>query len=128
MLSRNKKRSQDLSIPNLAQGFGFAGREGISETREFSKMHQVGFCQDCDTGMEWLCRLCEMNKVESEHNFIFECSYYSDLKNQFPDQLTKDRDRHPVKHMCSFLSFSDPAVQTQLAMFLCKALEKRIPI
>ena len=72
-----------------------------------------------------ICCLCEMNKVESEHHFIFECSYYSDLRNQLPNQLTKDRDRHPVRHMYSLLSSSDPAVQTQLATFLFKALEKR---
>ena len=40
-----------------------------------------------------LCRLCEMNKMESEHHFL--------------------------------LSSSDPAVQTQLAAILFKALEKR---
>ena len=72
-----------------------------------------------------LCRLCEMNKVESEHRFIFECNYYNDLRNQLPNQLTKDRDRHPARHMYSLLSSSDPAVQTQLATFLFKALEKR---
>ena len=69
-----------------------------------------------------LCCFCEMNKVESEHHFIFECSYYSDLRNQLLNQLTKDRDRHPVRHMYSLLSSSDPAVQTQLTF---KALEKR---
>ena len=63
-----------------------------------------------------------MNKVESEHHFIFECSYYSDLRNQLLNQLTKDRDRHPVRHMYSLLSSSDPAVQTQLTF---KALQKR---
>ena len=63
--------------------------------------------------------------MESEHHFIFECSYYSDLRNQLPNQLTKDRDRHPVRHMYSLLSSCDPAVQTQLATFLFKALEKR---
>ena len=51
-----------------------------------------------------------MNKVDSEHHFIFECSYYSGFKNQLPNQLTKDRDRHPVRYMYSLLSSSDPAV------------------
>ena len=60
-----------------------------------------------------LCRLYEMNKVDSEHR-LFECSCYSDLRNQLPNQLTKDRDRHPVRHMYSLLSSSDPGVQTQL--------------
>ena len=69
--------------------------------------------------------MCEMNKVESEHHFIFECSCYSDLRNQLPNQLTEDRDRHPARHMYSLLSSSDPAVQTQMATFLFKALEKR---
>ena len=66
-----------------------------------------------------------MNKVESEHHFIFDCSYYSDLRNQLLNQLTKDRDSHSVRHMYSLLSSSDLAVQTQLATFLFKALEKR---
>ena len=71
-----------------------------------------------------LCPLFEMNKVESEHHFIFECSHYSDLRNQLPNQLTKDLDRHPIRHMYSLQSSSDPAVQTQFATFLLKALEK----
>ena len=90
--------------------------------------HRKAFCQFrisahslmCEIGgycnipyEQWLCRLCEMNKVELEHHFIFECNYYSDLKNQLPNQLAKDRDRHPVRrHMHSLLSSSDPAVQT----------------
>ena len=71
-----------------------------------------------------LCCLCEMNKVESEHHFILECSYYSDLRNQLPNQLTKDSGCHSVRPLYSLLSSSDPAVQTQLATFLFKALEK----
>ena len=55
----------------------------------------------------------------------WKCSYYGDLRNQHANQLTKDRDRHPVRHMYSLLSSSDPAVQTQLATFFFKALEKR---
>ena len=31
--------------------FGFASREAIFETREFSKTHQVGFHQACDRGV-----------------------------------------------------------------------------
>ena len=73
-----------------------------------------------------LCRFCEMySKMKLEHHFIFQCSYYSDLRNQLLDQLTKDRDRHPVRHMYSLLSSSSPAGQTKLAMFLFKALETR---
>ena len=101
-------------------------------------LHRKAFCQfrisahssKCEIGRycnipyeQRLCRLCEMNKVESEHRFIFECSYYSDLRNQFPNQLTRDPDRHPVRHMYSLLSSSDPAVQTQLATFLFEALK-----
>ena len=40
-----------VDFPNFAQGFGFTGREAISEVREFSKTHQVGFCQGCHTGV-----------------------------------------------------------------------------
>ena len=72
-----------------------------------------------------LCRLCEMIKVESEQHFISEYSYYGDLRHQLLDQLTKDRDRYPVRHMYSLLSSSDPAAQTQLATFLFKTLQKR---
>ena len=82
-------------------------------------LHRKAFCQFrisasslmCEIGRycnipyeQRLCGLCEMNKVESEHHFIFECSYYSDLRNQLPNQLPKDRDRHPVRHMYSLLS------------------------
>ena len=89
-----------------------------------SLMCEIG--RYCNTPYEqWLCCLCEMNKVESEHHFIFECSYYSDLRNLLSNQLTKDRDRHPVRHMYSLLSSSDSTVHTQLATFLFKALEKR---
>ena len=41
-----------VDFPNFFQGFGFANREAISEVREFSKTHKVGFYQDCDTGMD----------------------------------------------------------------------------
>ena len=68
-----------------------------------SLMCEIG--RYCNTPYEqWLCRLCEMHKVESEHHFIFECSYYSDFRNLLSNQLTKDRDRHPVRHMYSLLS------------------------
>ena len=102
-------------------------------------LHRKAFCQFrinahslmCETGRycnipyeQRLCRLCEMNKVESEQHFIFECSYYSDLRNQLLNQLTKDRNRHPVRQVYSLLSSSDPSVQTQLATFLFKALEE----
>ena len=62
-----------------------------------NNLHREAFCQFrisahplmCETGRyccniayeQRLCRLCEMNKVESEHHFIFECSYYGDLRN-----------------------------------------------
>ena len=93
--------------------------------RAHSLMCEIERC--CNIPYEQrLCRLCEMNKVESEHHFIFECSYHSDLiRNQLHNQLTKDRDRHPVRHLYSLLSSSDLAVQTQLATFLFKALGKR---
>ena len=54
-------------------------------------LHRKAFCQFrirahslmCEIGRycnipyeQRLCCLCEMNKVESEHHFIFECSYY----------------------------------------------------
>ena len=51
MVGRDEKCSLDLLIPNFAQGFGSAGRKAISEAREFSKTHQVGFDQSCDTGV-----------------------------------------------------------------------------
>ena len=87
-----------------------------------SLMYEIG--RYCNIPYEQrLCRLCGMNKVESEHHFIFECSYYSDLRNQLLDQLTKDRDRHPVRRMYSLLGSSDPAVQTQLATFYSKLLK-----
>ena len=52
-LSRNDKimRPGFLGFPSLAQGFGFAIRKAISETREFSKIQQVRFRQDCDPGV-----------------------------------------------------------------------------
>ena len=50
-----------------------------------SLMFEIGrYCNIPDE--QRLCRLCEMNKVESEHHFIFESSYYSDLRNQLPKQ------------------------------------------
>ena len=84
-------------------------------------LHGKAFCQFriqmCEIGRycnipyeQRLCRLCEMNKLELEHHFIFESNYYSDLRNQLPNQLTKDHDRHPVRHMYFLLSPSDPAV------------------
>ena len=36
---------------HFPQSFGFAGKEAISEAREFSNTHQVGFRQGCDTGI-----------------------------------------------------------------------------
>ena len=52
MLGRGKKMQPGFAdFPSLAQGFGFACREAISEAREFSKTHQVGFRQRCDTGV-----------------------------------------------------------------------------
>ena len=57
MLGRDEKMQPGfVDFPNFAQGFGFgfAGREAISEAREFSKTHQVGFCQGCDTGVVFL--------------------------------------------------------------------------
>ena len=38
-------------FPNFAQGLRFAGREDISEAREFSETYQVGFRQGCNTGV-----------------------------------------------------------------------------
>ena len=38
-----------VGFPNVSQGYGFVSRETISEVRGFSKTHQVGFCQSCDT-------------------------------------------------------------------------------
>ena len=104
---------------------------GISKIKSFklesyltnikSHLHRKAFCQFrisvhsimCEIGRyynipyeQWFCPLCEMNKVESEHHFIFEGSYYSDLRNLLSTQLTKDRDHHPVRHMYSLLSSS----------------------
>ena len=45
MLGRNENMWPGfVDFLNFAQGFGFASREAISEAREFSKIHQVGFC------------------------------------------------------------------------------------
>ena len=52
MLGRDEKmQPRFVDFPNFAQGFGFASREAISEAREFSRTHQVGFRQDCETGV-----------------------------------------------------------------------------
>ena len=52
MLGRDEKTQPEfVDFPHFAQGFGFASREAISEAREFSKAHQVGFRQGCDTGV-----------------------------------------------------------------------------
>ena len=40
-----------IDFPNCTQGFGFTGREAISEARKFSKTHQMGVFQGCDTGV-----------------------------------------------------------------------------
>ena len=73
-------------------------------TNNKNHLHRKAFCQFrinahsliCETGRycnipyeQWLWRLCEMNKAESEHHFIIECSYYSDLRNQLLNQLNK---------------------------------------
>ena len=39
-------------LPTFAQSFGFASKEAISEAREFSKTHQVGFFQGWDIGVD----------------------------------------------------------------------------
>ena len=50
MLGRDAKMHPGfVDPPKFAQGVGFAGREAIYE---FSKIHQVGLHQGCDTG--WL--------------------------------------------------------------------------
>ena len=46
-----KKQPGFVDFPHFPQGFGFDCREAISEAREFSKTHQVGFRQGCDTGV-----------------------------------------------------------------------------
>ena len=43
MWGRDQKVHVDF--PNFVQGLGFAGREPISKTMEFSKTHQGRFCQ-----------------------------------------------------------------------------------
>ena len=40
-----------VDFPNFVKSFGFASREAIFQAREFSKTHQVGFRQGCDTGV-----------------------------------------------------------------------------
>ena len=40
-----------VEFHNFAQGFGFARREAIFKARKFQKDYQVGFRQDCDTGV-----------------------------------------------------------------------------
>ena len=46
MLGRDEKMQPGfVDFSNFAQGIGFAGREAISEARDFSKTHKVGFRQ-----------------------------------------------------------------------------------
>ena len=54
-----------VDFPNFAQGFDFASREAISEAREFSKTHQVGFRPGCDTGVE----ICGKSKYPLAHDY-----------------------------------------------------------
>ena len=52
MLGRDEKMQLGfVDFPNFDQGFGFVSREAISEAMKFSKTHQVGLCQGCDTGV-----------------------------------------------------------------------------
>ena len=54
MLDReDKMQPGSADFPNFAEGFGFASREAISEAREFSKTHMMGFRQGHDTEVEW---------------------------------------------------------------------------
>ena len=52
MLGRDEKMQPGfVDFPTFAQGIGFASRNAISEAREFSNTHKVGFSQGCDTGV-----------------------------------------------------------------------------
>ena len=44
----NKMQPVFIIFQNFAQSIGFASKEAISEAREFSKTHQVGFLQGCE--------------------------------------------------------------------------------
>ena len=55
MLGRDQQMQPGyVDFPKFAHGFDFASRETTSESRKFSKTHQVGFHQDCDTGVVYL--------------------------------------------------------------------------
>ena len=51
LVGMKKMQPGFVDFENFVQGLGFAGSEAIYETREFSKTHQVGFRQGCDTGV-----------------------------------------------------------------------------
>ena len=46
-----KMQSGFVDFPNFAQGIGFANSKAISEAKEFSN---VGFCQNCNTGVVYI--------------------------------------------------------------------------
>ena len=53
MLGRDEKMQPGfVHFSNFAQGFGFASWESLSDSREFSKTHKVGFCKSCGTGVD----------------------------------------------------------------------------
>ena len=52
MFDRDKQMQPGfVDFQNFAQGFGFARKEAIFLGQGFKKTHQVGFRQDCDTGV-----------------------------------------------------------------------------
>ena len=65
---------------------------------------------------ERICKLCDMNKVEDETNFILECPRYNQIRRESPIPFEKYNNPQSILHM------EEPPI---VADFLRKAYSKR---
>jgi hypothetical protein len=71
------------------------------------------------------CIYCNMNVVEDEVHFLFECSYYNEERTLFMNTINKDLNMSPLEMFLYMFQNTDVFILSSLGKFIMRCLNKR---